>query len=286
MFYTFFTLLLTLWFGLCTVPICLAEESPKRDEKLPLYEYGIIGLGARLPHYRGSDEYRSYAFPLPYFVYRGDRFKASRDGVRAIVWGNKRLETGLSLSGNPPVSSDNEARQGMNELDGIIELGPALRYYFYQYGERDAFFLQANLRPAISFGFDDGIDIGYQGIISDLAIVYRDANLFKEHGVRFHFNTGPQFGDKKLHEYFYGVEEKDVTQTRSQYSASAGYGGWQLSGSVVKDVTAKLRMGIYGRWINSSGAVFDDSPLFKTENNYVVGALIIYTIGKSTELEQ
>jgi outer membrane protein len=46
----------------------------------------VVGLAAQLPHYRASDEYTTYAFPLPYFVYRGEKIKANRDGIRGIFW--------------------------------------------------------------------------------------------------------------------------------------------------------------------------------------------------------
>lgn len=285
--FTRYLFIIPLFFSTFLIPYsCLAEKEMVPRQRLPLYEYGVVGIGARLPHYRGSDEYRTYAFPLPYFVYRGDRVKASRDGVRAIVWEKQGFETGLSVSGNPPVSSDNKARQGMGSLDGIIELGPALRYYFYRFGERDAFFLQANARPAFSIGFDGGLDVGYQGVVADFAVVWRDSRIMKEQSMRFHINTGPQFADKKLHSYFYGVDDDDVTPDRMAYDAKGGYSGWQASASLVKDLTDTLRVGVYGRWLNSKGAVFDDSPLFKTDNNFIVGALFVWTIGVSEQLEK
>jgi outer membrane protein len=275
-------------FFLCFLLIshCFAIEEAPTKEKLPLYEYGVVGLAASLPHYRGSDEYSSYAFPLPYFIYRGKRIKANRDGVRGIFWRNKHFETDLSLSGNPPVSDENEARAGMGELDGLIEIGPALRYYFYEYGERESFFLQWNIRAGFSFGFDSGMDVSYQGLISDWALVYRNASFFRDENIRFHLKTGPQFGDNELHSYFYEVAPQYVTETRSQYSGEAGYAGWQMSGSILKELTPKFWISLYGRYINSSGAAFEDSPLVETSNNYVIGASFLWKFGESDELEQ
>ncbi|WP_169309012.1 MipA/OmpV family protein [Desulforhopalus sp. IMCC35007] len=269
-----------------SVSASLAGEEMRRQEKLPLYEYGIVGLTAQLPDYRGSDEYTTYAFPLPYFVYRGERLKASRDGVRGIFWRNRHVETDLSFSGNPPVSTDNEARAGMGELDGLVEVGPALRYYFYEYGERDSFFIQWNIRAAFSFGFDSGLEVSYQGLLSDVSLVFGNASLFHEQNIRFHLSTGPQFADSGLHGYFYEVAPQFVTGTRERYSAESGYGGWQLSGSVVKELTPEIWLSLYGRWMNSTGAVFTDSPLVETENNYVIGTLLVWKFGESDELER
>lgn len=260
-----------------------AEEVTKK--KLPLYEYGVMALGAHLPHYRGSDEYSTYAFPLPYFVYRGEKLKANRDGVRGIFMRYNNFETAISLSGNPPVSDDNEAREGMAGLDGIIEIGPAMRYYFYEYGERDAFYLQYNVRAAFSFGFDDGLDVSNQGFISEFSLIYKNSSLFEAQHIRYHFSTGPQFGDSRFHSYFYDVGEDEVTATRARYSAGSGYGGWQLSGSILKELTPKIWLGFYGRWMNSEGASFEDSPLVETTNNYVLGSMLIWKFGESEKIE-
>ena len=273
-------------FQLSSVHSSLAEETTPEKEKLPLYEYGVVGIAAQLPHYRGSDEYSTYAFPLPYFIYRGEKIKANRDGVRGIFWRNEKFQTDISLSGNPPVNDDNEAREGMGELDGLIEVGPALRYYFYDNGERDSFFLQWNVRAGFSFGFDSGVDITYQGMISDFAVVYRNDTLLRDQNMRFHLKTGPQFGDNEIHSYFYEVGEEFVTQNREQYSAEAGYGGWQISGSILKELTPKFWLSFYGRYINSSGAAFEDSPLVLTRNNYVIGTLLLWKFGESEEFER
>ncbi len=255
-------------------------------DRLPLWEYGVVGVAANLPHYRGSDEYSIYAFPLPYFIYRGKVVKASRDGVRGIFWRNKRFETDISLSGNPPVSDDNEAREGMPELDAIFELGPALRYYFYEVGERDSLFLQANLRAAFSIDFSDGIDSGYEGYISDLSLVYRDSKTLEAMNIRYHFSAGIQFADSKMHSYFYEVAPQYTTNDLPLYDAEGGYGGLQLSASISKELSKSFTLGCYGKWINIGGAIFEDSPLVQTNNSYVIGAMLIWQIGESEMLEK
>ena len=264
---------------------CSAETTPPLSKKLPLYEYGIVGLAATIPHYRGSDESETYVFPLPYFVYRGESIKADRDGVRGIFWKYKGFETDISLSGNPP-AGDNKAREGMPDLDPIGEIGPALNYYFYQYGERDSLFFQVNLRGAFAFGFDSGMDVSYEGCSSDVSVTYRNSELFKEHNIRFHAQGGIQFADARLHSYFYGVSPEFVTAGRRQYDDEGGYSGFQLSGSILKELTPKLWVSCYARWMNIDGAVFADSPLVQTDNNAIVGAMLVWKFGESETLEK
>lgn len=269
--------------GLLLAGECGAGQT-EAVHKLPLYEYGIVGLAATIPHYRGSDEYETYAFPLPYFVYRGEIIKADREGIRGIFWKYKQFETDISLSGNPPAEND-KAREGMPDLDAIGEIGPALNYYFYRYGERDVLFLQANLRGAFALDFDGGLKVAHEGYISDFSVIYRDSELFKEHSIRFHVSGGFQFADADLHSYFYGVSPRYATPDRRQYEAEGGYGGFQLSGSILKELTPKLWVSCYGRWMNIDGAVFEDSPLVQTRNNVIVGALLIWKFGESEALE-
>jgi len=62
--------------------------------------------------------------PVPYFVYRGDIFKADRDGVRAEFINRKYAELNISVNATIPVaSSDNRARQGMPNLRSTVEIG-------------------------------------------------------------------------------------------------------------------------------------------------------------------
>ncbi|MBU1568731.1 MAG: MipA/OmpV family protein [Proteobacteria bacterium] len=263
---------------------CAGESAVLQEEKLPLYEYGIVGLMAHFPQYTGSDEYQTYAFPLPYFVYRGEILKADRDGIRGIFWRYKQFETDISLAGNPP-AGDNDARKGMEELEALGEIGPALNYYFFDYGERDSFFLQVTLRSAFSFDFDSGLDVGHEGYVSDVSIIFRDSRIFKEQKIRFHASTGIRFADAAMHKYFYDVPLAYVTPNREYYEAEGGYGGMQLSGSITRELTPSFSASCYGRWVNIDGAVYEDSPLVGTHNNYIVGAMLVWKIGESEKRE-
>lgn len=266
--------------------ICQGKSENHNGDKLHLWEFGVVGVAARLPHYRGSDEYKNYTFPLPYFIYRGEKIKADREGVRGIFWRNKRFESDISLSGNPPVSDDNKARTGMTELDSLIEIGPALRYYFYEIDDRNSLFLQSNLRMAFTMNFDSGIDTEYQGYISDLSLVYKNSKTFIQEKIHFHFSIGVQYADTDLHSYFYDVASEYVTPEREYYKAESGYGGVQVSGSFMKELTDSISIGLYSRWINCNGAAYEKSPLVQTANNYIVGCLLLWKLSESETLQK
>src|SRR5205085_11463785 len=63
----------------------------------PLWEAGIGVAALGLPDYRGSDQSRFYAFPLPYFVYRGEIVKADRQGLRGIFFKTDRIDLNMSV---------------------------------------------------------------------------------------------------------------------------------------------------------------------------------------------
>jgi outer membrane scaffolding protein for murein synthesis (MipA/OmpV family) len=265
----------------------LAEDTlrVKSAGQDPLWELGVAAVGARLPHYIGSDEYENYAYPVPYFIYRGEFLRAERDGLRGIFYKGEKFETSLSAWGNPPVPDDNDARQGMEELDAVGEIGPAVRYYFYRRGWRDHLYLQAALRTAFSFGFNGGLDIDtdYQGLNGGLVLSYQNKSAFEAHDLSIFFKAGLNFADDTYNNYFYGVERRYATARRARYEADAGYAGFSLSSSLYKRLTPRLAVGCYARWNNLDGAVFEDSPLVRDKNTYAVGATVVWKITESSK---
>jgi outer membrane scaffolding protein for murein synthesis (MipA/OmpV family) len=255
--------------------------SDKEDDYLPLWELGGMALGARLPHYIGSDEYEDYLYLLPYVIYRGDILRADREGIRGIFYKGEKFETSLSFWGNPPVSDDNEARQGMPDLDAIGEVGPALRYYFYRRGWLDRLYLQAAWRAAISFDFESCVDTGYEGWHGSLDLSYQNKSLFKDQKLSFYLKGGVHFADSLYNNYFYSVADQFATPHRSAYEADGGYSGFSLSGSIYKELSQKFSIGFYARWNNIDGAVFEDSPLVRENNNYAVGFMLVWKLAKS-----
>lgn len=249
----------------------------------PLWEIGIGAAGARLPHYPGSDEYDNYVIPVAYVIYRGEILRADREGVRGIFYKGHGFETSLSFWGNPPISDDNEARQGMPELDAVGEVGPALRYYFYGYDHPDHLYLQAALRTAWSFDFQGGLDIdtSYEGLFGSLGMRFQNRTWLARQNIILRFNAALQFADNSYNDYFYGVDPAFATATRPAYEADGGYAGLSFSTSLYKRLTDRLGVGCYVRWNNISGAAFEDSPLVRTENNYSIGSVLIWRLFES-----
>ena len=271
-------ILLLLAFLIILSDVCFGQSS---EEGRPLWEFGFAGVSARLPHYRGSDEYRWYILPLPYLIYRGEFIQSDREGVKGVFYQSKYLETNISLFGNPPVEGDNEARKGMSDLDALFEIGPAVKWFLLGRDPLDMFYLQVALRSAFSIGFDNGLDPAYQGMHGVANIIYRNESLFRSHGLIFSFKFGMDFQNRKLNSYFYDIPVEDARPDRPFYESDGGYAGLSLSASLRKELTKNLFLGFYSRWENISAAAFEDSSLVGTKNNYVVGTALIWKFAES-----
>lgn len=257
----------------------LAEENGERPEK-PLWEVGLFAGAARMPHYRGSDEYSAYVLPLPYVIYRGEIVRANRDGLKGILWSTDRMEAAVSFSGSPPPDKDNKARNGMPELGAILEVGPGMKFFIRDQENPNPLYLKAGLRAAISVDTGD-FDMAYQGIRGNVKLIYRNSTLFREQGVFLGLNAGVDFANREYNDYVYSVDPIYATPARPAYRADGGYAGFSLSANAVKKLNDRWSVGAYYRWDNLSGTSYVDSPLVKTENNHIIGLAVICKLYKS-----
>lgn len=276
----------------CLWPLNQAPAAEKEDPasqrvtEKPLWEAGITGVALALPHYVGSDEYYTFALPLPYFVYRGELFQSDRDGVRGLFFKSDRFETDISFGGNLPVSSENnDARKDMPELDTLAEAGPALRYYFHRRGKLDHLYLQAAWRGAFSVEFNGGLDIDtdWRGQRYTLDLKFKNESWLEENDVSVYLSAGISYADDILNGYFYDVPTQFVTPDRGHYNADAGYAGFYLSAAIYKNLSERVALGGYLSWRNINGAVFEESPLVRTKNNFYASVVLIWKFARSEE---
>lgn len=234
-----------------------------------------FGLSAvSVPHYVGSDESEQFYLPFPYLRYRSEKITIDRNLIQGNLWqsGNWSLE--VSLGGAVKVDSDkSQARQGMDDLDFIIEAGPALHYYFL--GDRsqgNAMFLELPVRAANSTDFTQA---QYRGFTFNPRIVWRREYWLSGYEVRPQISLGLRSASGHYHDYIYGVRSEFERQGRNTYKANKGYGGWQMGYSTAVLWSDWLAAG-FVRYVNLSGAAFTDSPLVKTRSSLLVGMAVAY----------
>jgi len=93
---------------------------------------------------------------------------------------------------------------------------------------------------------------------------------------------GPLFGDKRYHNYFYGVAPEFATAQRPAYAARSGYAGGQVIGSISRR-HQRMWVGAFVRWDSVSNAVFHDSSLVRQNDTFTAGIAFVWRLLQSRQ---
>lgn len=267
------------WSVLAFLVLYLSAQHTKAEEEKPLWEFGMGAFAVQLPAYRGSVESRNDILPVPYLIYRGERLKADKDGIRGVFFESDRAEVNLSIAASPPVSSNNIAvRQGMPDLTPSLELGPSVDLKLWQSNARDIKFkLFLPVRAAFTLERDSRF-IGWQ-FTPRLALDVD--NPLGMNGWTLGLLGGPVFGSAQQHDYFYGVAPQYSTASRPTYVAQAGYAGMQALGALWKRYPS-FWVGGFLRHDDVRGAVFENSPLVTQKSGFAGGVAVTWVFAESS----
>jgi len=238
----------------------------------PLWELGA-GLGFySTPHYLGSDQRRDYILPIPYAIYRGEYIRSSRGGLVGHIYDSDKLDLRLSLGGSLPVNSENnKAREGMPDLDLVLEAGGNMQVSLWQNPEQSLRF-DLPLRAAFSVSNE----MRYRGIISNPALVYR----YQGDHWKFSLSGGPRFSSQKYHAYIYSVKAPYATLDRPEYKAKAGFTGFRASSSISRRF-GRLYLGAFLNYYDLQQAENKASPLFKQKDYVSYGLAMSWVFSES-----
>jgi outer membrane scaffolding protein for murein synthesis (MipA/OmpV family) len=247
------------------------------DEK-PLWEAGLGVATVSFPAYRGSDQTASFVLPSPYFVYRGEFLKADRNGFRGQLFDSEYVDLTLSAALSPPAFSDKiRARAGMPDLKTNVEFGPQVDISLWK-GTRHGSELRLLLPLRAAFTLEGQPQnlgwVAHPKLNLDLG------DLAALPGWNVGLQLGTLFGDRRQHNYFYGVDPAFATATRPAYAAGGGYAGMQA----LMGVSKRFRtwwVGGFVRYDNLSGARFLDSPLVRTRHYFAGGVAVSWILGQS-----
>jgi len=131
---------------LASLLLALAIGAAQAGDDLPRLELGIAISALSAPDYSGSEDRNAYLIPFPYIKYRGDRLRID-EGAKGLLVDEPDLE--ISLSGNFtfPVDDETPEREGMDELEPTVEIGPSMNYRFHRL-RRGAWWVDLPLRFA------------------------------------------------------------------------------------------------------------------------------------------
>jgi len=260
----------------CVLLLCLGA-SLGHAEQLPLWEAGV-GIGvATLPHYRGSDQSRTWVLPVPYVVYRGESVKVDDDRrIRGLFGEGVELE--FSLNGSPP-AKDNDARRGMPDLDATLEIGPSLNIALLR-SKNGAEKLELRL-PVRAVIASDFSHFRHSGWIFQPNLSLDFKNILGNRGWKLGLQGSLIYTDRRYNQYFYAVDPIFATPERPAFDPGGGYAGTTLLAALSRRFP-NFWVGAFAKWDSVSGAVFADSPLVKTRSNLSGGFAIAWILGAST----
>ena len=266
--------------GLALAAALLPPQAAHAAVDRPLWELGAGAGVLHLPHYRGADQSTTWLLPVPYVAYRGEIFKADREGARAVLLDAQRFDVDISASASAPTRSrDNRAREGMRDLKPTVEIGPNLNWTAAR-GRAPGADWKLDLRLPVRAAFSVESKSRLAGWIATPNI---NLDLRTGGGWNVGLQAGPLFGDRRLHGYFYDVAPSDATAWRPAYRASGGYAGFNvLAGLSRRD--GQRWLGFFVKADSLSGAAFEDSPLVRRRNHWSAGVAVSWVFAQSSRL--
>lgn len=251
------------------------RAEPRRLREEPLWELGAGVASLQLPHYRGSEQSRFWALPLPYFVYRGQFLRADREGARAVLLERSLIEIDLSVAGSAPARSEgNRAREGMPDLAPTFEVGPNANLTFAR-GPDWKVELRAPVRAAFTVQ-------GSSRHIGWTASPYLTAEWVQggwDLGVR----AGGLWGDRRFHGYIYDVAPEYATAARPAFRAAGGSAGWQATAGASRRF-GSWWVGAFVRADSVRGSAFAASPLVTQPDTWAAGIAVSWVFARSSVL--
>jgi len=250
-----------------------------RAEQLPLWEAGAGAAALSFPDYRGSNQRQLWLLPFPYIVYRGEFLQADERRTRGLFYKTDRLEIDLSINGSVPVDSDkNDARRGMPNLDGTLEIGPGLNLKLMQSGDRRT---RMELRLPVRAVFaSDFSHVRHVGWVFQPQVNVDILDPLGNAGWNLGLLAGPVYSDQRYNRYVYTVEPEFATAARPAFSAGGGYGGVQMIAALSKRYR-EFWVGAFVKLDSLHGAAFADSPLVKDKQGVAAGFSIAWILGES-----
>ena len=249
-------------------------------EMKPEWEIGAGLAAIDFPMYRGSDERKAYALPIPYFVYRGEVLQVNRERVRGLIFSKDSAEMDISVNGSVPAKGA-VARKGMPDLDPTLEVGPSLNLHLlYDADKKNTFDLRMPLRGVVASDFKHVRSTGWL-FQPQLDADFRDIN---HSGWNIGLVGGPIYADQRYHRYFYEVAPQYATATRPAYTVGGGYSGMQYIFAFNKRYKDGHWIGGFMKWDDLKGAVFADSPLVRSRQYFTVGIAATWTFNKSDKM--
>ena len=258
-----------------------ATDAATPHEPLPLWEVGLVGIGAYQPAYPGADKDIARARLLPYAIYRGSVLRLDGGGVGVRAFSTPRFE--WEASGSAAFgSSANQvpARAGMPNIGTLVEIGPALKVNLGDLVEprRDPHLTQLEIPVRAVFDVSDGF--AHRGWTFEPRLTH---TAWTGDTFALVVSAGALFGDRSLNHLYYGVDTPYATASRPAYDASAGLIATRLGASLRHKISSTLRLQYFAQLETVRGAANEASPLVRSKQDAGIGVSRIWGAWHSSE---
>ncbi len=249
--------------------------------ELSLTELGAGLFFFNLPHYRGSNQSKSYLWPLPYIIYRGDTIQAKNSFISGKLFEEEDLELGLSLNASLNVNSEeNRAREGMPNLDPAIEIGPVLHYDLWKDSQKkNIISLHLPIRKVLTGSFSR---LNTRGTFMVPYIAFAMNPQRETLGLFLGFSFAYMYASRRYHSYYYTVSPQFSREDRKTYYAQSGSSGFHTTAFVSKKIK-RFYLFSFLRYDSLRDASFRDSPLVKRKDYFAWGLGMIWYFFRSDE---
>jgi outer membrane protein len=260
-------------FIICIILISFLHRAAAGEEPNSC-EWGAGIVPLRLNHYRGSDQFKNYYIPSPYFSYKSERVEAEPSFVRGVLFRNDLITLKISLMlGLSVESEENRAREGMPDLGYIFEMGPMIIFKLWESPAGNHLLtFEMPVRQVFATDFESVEPVGIFAVpFLNFISLPQKYTL----GWRSEFSVAAMYGNKSYHDYFYTVRKRYATEERPAYHASSGYSGIQLAWILHRKIGSILLIP-FMRYDYLKYAVFEESPLVKTRHYFAFGLGTFY----------
>ncbi len=259
-----------------------AEAAVVTGEQLPRWEFGLAAAALRVPAYPSSASSSERQFLVPWFVYRGDKVRLQGGGAKLIALENQRITIDISIAASLNANSeDAPLREGMPNIDYLLELGPKIDYRIFDQqlaaGQSRKMSWSTALRAAISTDFES---VNSRGAVLGTQLRYRHTGL-ADGKASLSVSLSGAWATEKLLDYFYQVDDAFVLPQRPAFDAGAGFVGAGLRLGLSREINDRWDAYISLGTALHYGAKNRNSPLFERESNFNVFGGVSWKIKSS-----
>ena len=258
-----------------------ATDAATPHEPLPLWEVGLVGIGAYQPAYPGADKDIARARLLPYAIYRGSVRRLDGGGVGVRAFSTPRFE--WEASGSAAFgSSANQvpARAGMPNIGTLVEIGPALKVNLGDLIDPSRDARKTRLEIPVRAVFEASHGVRHEGWTFEPRLTH---TAWEGSTASVVLSASMLFGDKTLNHLYYGVDAPYATADRPAYDASAGLVATRLSASLRHRISSTLRLQYFAQVETVRGAANEASPLVRSKQDAGIGVSLIWGAWHSSE---